>query len=106
MKFSLSRLKISSRETDSGVPSRVSQLISKLRLNLVLTYGIPSEFVKPFVMKYFQGVALVMYARRRLLRGTMVITYSKSIDQPLKVLNPARSQLNRENEYFPVPVRA
>ena len=36
----------------------------------------------------------------------MVITYSKSKDQPGKVTNPARGQLNRENEYFPVPVRA
>ena len=30
----------------------------------------------------------------------------KSVDQPCKVVNPARSQLNRENECFPVPVRA
>ena len=33
-------------------------------------------------------------------------TYSKSMDQPGKVLNLARGQLNRENEYFPIPVRA
>ena len=26
--------------------------------------------------------------------------------QPGKVANPARGQLNRKNEYFPVPVRA
>ena len=39
-----SRLKIWSRETGSAVPSRVSLLISILRLNLVLTYGIPREF--------------------------------------------------------------
>ena len=26
------------------------------------------------------------------------------MDQPGKVGNPARGQLNRENEYFPVPV--
>ena len=32
--------------------------------------------------------------------------YSKSIDQPGKVANPARGPLNRENEYFPIPVRA
>ena len=30
----------------------------------------------------------------------------KSMDQSGKVANPARGQLNRENEYFPVPVRA
>ena len=40
-----SRLRIWSRETGSAVPSRVSLLISKiLRLDLVLTYGIPPEF--------------------------------------------------------------
>ena len=33
-------------------------------------------------------------------------TYSKSMDQPCKVTNPARGQLNRENEHFPVLVRA
>ena len=36
-----SRLRIWSRETGSTVPSRVSLLIPILRLNLVLTYGIP-----------------------------------------------------------------
>ena len=36
----------------------------------------------------------------------MIITYSKGKDQPSKVVNPARGQLNRENEKFPVPVRA
>ena len=42
-----SRLRIWSRETGSVVPSRVSPLISILRLNLVLTYGwIPPEFRK------------------------------------------------------------
>ena len=33
-------------------------------------------------------------------------TFSKSMDQPGKVANPARGQLNRENHYFPVRVRA
>ena len=32
------------RETGTAVPSRVSLLISILRLNLVLPYGIPPEF--------------------------------------------------------------
>ena len=36
-------LRIWSRMTGSAVPSRVS-LLSILRLNLVLTYGIPPEF--------------------------------------------------------------
>ena len=39
-----SRLRIWPRETGSAVPSRVSLLISILRLNLVLAYGILPEF--------------------------------------------------------------
>ena len=34
------------------------------------------------------------------------LTYSKNMDQPGKVANPARDQLNRKNKYFPVPVCA
>ena len=33
----------------------------------------------------------------------MVITYSKGKDLPGKVANPARGQLNRENEFSPSP---
>ena len=33
-------------------------------------------------------------------------TYSKKMDQPGKVANLARGQLNRENQYFPVRVCA
>ena len=36
----------------------------------------------------------------------MVITYSKGKNQPGKVANPARGQLNRENKLFLVSVRA
>ena len=35
----------------------------------------------------------------------IVIKYSKGKDQPGKVANPARGQLNRVNYYFPVLVR-
>ena len=41
---SRSCLEIWSRETRSAVPSRISLLISILRLKLVRTYGIPPEF--------------------------------------------------------------
>ena len=37
-------LRIWSRETGSAIPPRVSLLVSILRLDLVLTYGIPPEF--------------------------------------------------------------
>ena len=33
-------------------------------------------------------------------------THSKSMDQAGKVVNPARGQLDRKNEYLPVRVRA
>ena len=36
----------------------------------------------------------------------MVIIYIKGKDQSGKAANPARGQLNKENEYFSVPVRA
>ena len=36
----------------------------------------------------------------------MVITYSKGKDKAGKVANLVRRQLNRENGFFPVPVRA
>ena len=36
----------------------------------------------------------------------MVIPYSKGMDQPGKVANPARGQLKSEKLYPPVPVRA
>ena len=34
------------------------------------------------------------------------IDYSKSKDQPGKVANTARGQLNKKSEFFPVRVRA
>ena len=36
----------------------------------------------------------------------MVTHYSKSMDLPRKVANPASGKLSRGNEYFPVRVRA
>ena len=36
----------------------------------------------------------------------MVITYSRSKDQPGKVTSRAGDQLNGGKQYFPVPVRA
>ena len=42
----------------------------------------------------------------RFLYVCMVITYSKGEDHPGKVANSACGPLNKENEFFPVPVRA
>ena len=55
-------LRIWSRETGSAVPFRVSLLISILRLNLVLTCGIPPEFrggVHLGVTRWFQPAGLL-----------------------------------------------
>ena len=49
-----------------------------------------------FCLFYFPSWPRFMYGH----------TYSKSMEQPGEVANPARGQLNRENEYFPVPDRA
>ena len=46
----------------------------------------------------------ITYRLRLSLR--VVITYSKSMYQSGKVANPAHGELNRENKYFPVRVRA
>ena len=44
-------LRIWSREAGSAVPSRVSLLISILRLNLVLTYGIPPKYGTTYFLR-------------------------------------------------------
>ena len=46
---------------------------------------------------------LLLYLAQDSLYGH---TYGKGMGQPAEVANPARGQLNRENEYSPVPVRA
>ena len=49
-----SRLRIWSRETGSAIPSRVSLLISILKLNLVLTYyGIPPDFRVIYLNRHY-----------------------------------------------------
>ena len=59
-----------------------------------------------FVLYY---IALYSYSTMYIIRMygymyvCMVITFSKGKDQPGMVANPARGQLNRENEYFSVP---
>ena len=50
-----------------------------------------------YVCMYVPGIYVRMY-RHHISQSNM--------DQPGKVVNPARGQLNRENEYSPVPVRA
>ena len=53
-----SRLRIWSRETGSAVTSRVSLLISKLRLNLVLTYEISPDFAAASIYLFLISTAI------------------------------------------------
>ena len=85
------RLRIWSRETRPSCPASACSF-SKVRLNLVLTHGIPPD-LRGGIM-----YILCMYGHH--------IYYSKCKDQQGKVANPARGQLNKENYVFPVPVRA
>ena len=63
-------------------------------------------FIKLHITAQFGPVIYSFYATV-CMYVCMVITYSKSsMDQPGKVANPDRGQLNRENESFPVSVRA
>ena len=62
----------------------------------LLTVLWPHAFDIPITPTTKNGQHICMYGR----------TYSKSMDQPSKVANPARGQLNRQNEYSPVHVPA
>ena len=52
-------------------------------------------------MKYEVGILKV----RAVMYGMCMVTHLARMDQSGKVANPARDQLNRENEYSPVRVR-
>ena len=64
-------------------------------------------YVEPMYVCMYVCIYVCMYVCMYVFMYVYIFTtYSKSMDQPTKVANPARGQLNRENEYFPVPVRA
>ena len=57
------------------------------------------------ILYYISAVYIVRWIQQHYV--CMVVTYSKSMDQPGKVANPTScGQLKRENEYCPVRVRA
>ena len=70
-----SRLRIGSRETGLAVPSRVSLLISILKLNMVLTYGIPPEF-RGAASIYTLSLCIMYYG----CSSTCTCTYNKYHD--------------------------
>ena len=66
-----------------------------------------SILLLPWVMVYYiVSVLFLLFFWCLCMRLMYGYTYNKSMDQPGKVANPARGQLNRENEYSPVCVRA
>ena len=77
-----SRLRIWTRETGSAVPSRVSLLISILRLNLVLTYGIPPEFRG--------GVHIFIYFKTSYAIGSVPSLWGHAIAYPWRSLPRVR----------------
>ena len=89
---------LSSRVSYRCMYGRMSCCLSLEFFFFFFSYFLLSLKTWPFVRSFF----VLRY-------GCMVThghTYSKSMDQPGKVANLARGQLNSENEYFPVPVRA
>ena len=65
-----------------------------LKISTMVVLTVPVSILNPNPM-YLPLPLAVLY--------DMVITCSKSMDQPGKVANPARGQLNRENEHSPCP---
>ena len=74
------------------------------------------QTIQKFIVQYIIDQVVIIYNRGENIL-TLIIAiqglpnmyghaYSKSMDQPGKVANPARRQLNRKNEFFPVRVRA
>ena len=56
---------------------------------------------------YISSIHSPMNTTTVCMYGHHIFYYSKSMDQPgIKVANPTRGQLKRENEYCPVRVRA
>ena len=86
----------------------------------MLTHGIPPAFrggERHRISSEFYHVTQTrtdgVHCRESTGTGPVVLkvvpvghTYSKSMDQPGKVANPARGQLDGGNKYFPVRVRA
>ena len=77
--------------------SAVQRTIHSLSLNNI------SRYYNDFRAHRCCRVINTSVCRRACMYGHI---YSKSMDQPGKVANPARGQLNRENGFFSVPVRA
>ena len=98
-------------------------LVSPVRLNIFSFKPTISPYTKPTISDLIRSKCIIIIIIGICLpdkESTLVVeheyhlvvmydhimSYSKSMDQPGKVANPARGQLNRENEYLPVRARA
>ena len=85
----------------SAVPPRVNLLIFHTNTNLLLTRGISLKFrggVHLYIPLYAVGSGVYRVTHLRdLISYVCTVNHSKSKDQPGKVANPARGQLNKEN---------
>ena len=74
-------------------------MLRKVTMVVSLCYNSPLEKMeRSFSLHFGTGYMYVSMCGHH--------TISKGNDPLGKVANPARAQLNRENEHFPVPVRA
>ena len=98
------------------IPNQPTSAIFSLASTGICSYTINSTYML-YVPNHPTSVVVFSFASTGICSYTstyyilltiyyVVITDSKSMDQPGKVANPGHSQLNRENEYFPVPVCA
>ena len=69
-----------------------------INISIKISISISISIIITFDISISINISIILRGRT----GYWVLPYST----PGKVANPARGQLNRENEYFPVPVRA
>ena len=68
-------------------------------------YSLSIKLREVFVLA--RQIITLRIARLDFFSDNMVITYIKQVmDQPGKVANPARDQVNKEHDFFSVSVRA
>ena len=77
-------------------------MTSWIRLPFMDEGGVHDKTKADFIF----GKLLANSCKVRVTSPCMVITCSKSKDQPVEVANPARGQLNKKIGFLPLPVRA
>ena len=84
----------------SVVPRRgLQQCYNNISVFILVWYVFMSSLLIQSLVQHHLSLCETHPAQRLSITLCMVITYSKSEDQPGKVANPGRGQLNGENEY-------